>query len=770
MVPISGAARLARGTPRARVMETGKGTEDDQVVAQRSAVRGHVIGNVASLGENGAAALVYTVRGWPVFPVYGVNEERCTCGNHPCPGAGKHPRIKEWQKKATTDENLIREWFARWPDANVAILTGERSGLVVLDVDPRSGGEDTLEKLEVRSGKLPETVVSLTGGGGQHIFFRHPGGYIKTKPGAFGPGLDLKADGGYVIAPPSCHKSGRPYAWDLEFHPEDVGLADFPCWMLQSINGNRQRYAEGPTNSVSPSPRTPPTSRHRGLLLQTMRDRSRYPQEETLSRALETADQMGLLAEGRRKEVVRMVEGAYAKPPFIEGLHPTDLGNARRLIRDHADRIRYCHTWDRWLVWDGNHWKRDDTGEIYRRAERTVALLLEEAAGLEDKDARKKLAGHAIKSESERSMRAMISLAARLDERVAITHEVLDIDPWLLNVENGTLDLRTCQLREHRTEDMLTHCLDVAYDPQAKCPRWLNFLARVFDNDDDLIEFVSRAAGYSLTGSTREQVFFLLYGTGANGKTTFLESIQDLLGNLAQSARFDSFLVKRSDAIPNDIARMCGARFVTAIEAEVGRRLSESVIKQLTGQDTVTARFMRGEFFDFQPAFKLWLASNHKPVIRGTDLAIWRRVRLIPFQVSIPEDEQDPDLAGKLREELPGILAWAVEGCRQWRDRGLGTCPAVAAYTNAYRQEQDTLKQFLEDECEIGSGSEVTKSQLYERYRTWAESNGDNPMSHKRLSMQLQERPDGICEVRRHRGERWWIGLGLRTHCTPGDR
>jgi putative DNA primase/helicase len=313
-------------------------------------------------------------------------------------------------------------------------------------------------------------------------------------------------------------------------------------------------------------------------------------------------------------------------------------------------------------------------------------------------------------------------------------------------------------VRPHRREDLLTKVAPVRPDPAAACPVWEAFLARILP-DAPVRAFVRRAAGYSLTGLTTERVLFVLFGAGRNGKSTLLETLREVLGDYATVAPAELLLVKRSEGIPNDLARLKGARFVTAAETDEGRRLAEGVVKQLTGGDTLTARFLHAEFFDFKPQFKVWLSTNHKPVIRGTDAGIWDRLRLIPFTVRIPDDEVDPGLPAKLRAEVAGIFNWLLAGLTEWREQGLDPPEAVLAATDGYRQEMDVLGAFLDDACLEEPQVRATAKALYGAYSAWCERTGEQPENQRTFGMRLAERG----YARRKWGSGWsWYGIGLR--------
>lgn len=435
------------------------------------------------------------------------------------------------------------------------------------------------------------------------------------------------------------------------------------------------------------------------------------------------------------------------------GFNLTDLGNAERFVARHGGDVRYCYPWGKWLTWTGTRWERDDSGRVYRLAKEAVRGIYAEAAAAEDEGRRRAIAKHATSSEAKNRIEAMLELAK---SDVPVSPDDLDADPWLLNAENGTMDLRTGELGPHRRGDLLTKMAGAKYHLEAKAPAWETFLKRVLPGQE-LRRFVQRGAGYSATGDTSEQCLFLSHGGGNNGKSTFQEALGEVLGDYAMRAPTEMLMAKRSGGVPNDVARLKGQRFVTASETEEGRRLAESLVKDLTGQDTITARFMRAEFFDFKPTHKLWLATNHKPEIRGTDNAIWRRIRLIPWSVVVPPAERDRKLPEKLRTEAAGILAWVVRGCLEWRRGGLGEPEEVRNATASYRAEQDVLATFMEERCVVTPNASAPATPLYQAYKSWCEESGEKVETQKKFGMRLAER--GF--EREKSGVYYWLGLGL---------
>ena len=315
------------------------------------------------------------------------------------------------------------------------------------------------------------------------------------------------------------------------------------------------------------------------------------------------------------------------------------------------------------------------------------------------------------------------------------------------------------EIREHRQEDLITKLAPVEYIPSATCPRWLSFLDWIFAGNQRLIDFVQRAVGYSAIGITSEQCMFFLYGTGRNGKSTFLKVIQEIMGDYAQQADFTTFTTRKGEAVRNDLARMKGVRFISAIETGDDKRFEEVLIKQITGGDRITARFLYQEYFEYTPTYKIWIAGNHRPVIRGTDDAIWSRIRLIPFTVKIPLHEQDQNLVEKLLEEKSGILNWMIEGCQQWQLQGLNPPPEVNQAVENYRSEMDPIAAFLENACVVNLQSKVRSTQLYEAYTRWSTKNNEETISQKEFRTRMQEK--GFVNKRGYGGFYYWYGIGI---------
>lgn len=697
------------------------------------------------------AALRYAAWGWKVFPLQ---------GKLPYPKTHGH-------RDATTDRDQIRRWWKKWPKANVGIACDDENGPIVLDVDEPNtakgelNGDDLIDELA-----LPETREAVSRPGRRHLYFNAPldaqaiGRIIRIRRQGEKYALDILGTGGYVVAPPSIHPATKKrYRWTRK-----ARIRPLPESVLHLIDEHRN----GPLKLQKRTAAPPlPDVIHEGerdnvltSLAGTMRRRG--ASEEAILEALRVENANRVVPPLSDKDLRRIAKSIARKPPAGTGENFSDLGNARRFIAQHGDAVRSISA-RRWFIWEDTRWSPDETGRIARMAKDVVRSLYVEASHMPDATAREALLKHAVKSEQAPRISALIQLASTEPE-IALKPEALDKNPWLLNVLNGTLDLQSGKLRKHDRMDHITKVAPVTYDPAAECPRWEKFLHDVFDGDAELIEYAQRAFGYSLTGDTREQCFFFCYGQGANGKTTFLEVARALLGDYAQQAEFSTFLQRRGDGPRHDIARMRGARFVSAVESQSDQGFDEAVLRQLTGGDTITARKLYEELFEFRPTHKIWLAANHKPIIKTQVEGMWRRIRLIPFIVTIPKEQRIRNLSDKLiAGELSGILNWALAGCQQWRKEGLAEPKAVRKATRDYRDENDILGEFLDQRCVYTDNNWISTPELYRHFTDWwADTRGPRvqPMSPAWFGRLLSERPQLTPIKRKH--TRGWRGIALK--------
>lgn len=475
----------------------------------------------------------------------------------------------------------------------------------------------------------------------------------------------------------------------------------------------------------------------------------------------------------------------------LDPFRGTDDANADLLLQRHGADIRYCPPWEKWLIWTGSHWRIDDqldieklSADVPRQLRTHAAALLKQVAEiaarchdlvniypvppeyLQLREKQKNLTAKvdrvtelAGKLEATAKRNGML-LAAR--HRVVILHTDLDQGHYLLNCKNGTLDLTTGTLRPHDRADLLTHDCEIPYRADATCSNWLAFLWSTFKGDAELIAFIQRAIGYSLTGSVKEQVFLLCHGVGSNGKSVFLNILRKLLGRLAIQAAPDLLMLDKNRRHPTEQADLFSKRLVVCQETEEGRRFNETLVKQLTGGDGIRTRRMHEDFWEFNPTHKIWLSTNHKPEIRGTDHAIWRRIRLIPFNVKFTDDgpaRKDPDMEAKLTAELPGILAWAVDGCLAWQRQGLKPAAAVTEATQNYQSEMDVLAAWMKDCCVVKKHCETKAADLYASYCAWCEQTGEFAEKQRKFGMRLKER--GFDNFLSTGGYSKWRGIGL---------
>jgi putative DNA primase/helicase len=626
--------------------------------------------SLADLPSNSAAAAVWMAErlGWHPFPV--AADKKPFAGTHGC-------------LDATNDVERVNELFAAHPNANVAVATGIASGFFVVDVDVKNGvGWTGFQAFQQKHGTLPETLTIDTPSGGKHFLFKYPDNRTIGNPGVLKEfHIDIRGQGGYIVAPPSTLRTGGRYRIS-----HDVPIARAPEWLLELI-GKKTRVpvkaaAPSVTNGISEGGRNSMLCSIAGTL------RRRGANEQAIIGALHSFNEAQCEPPLDASEVERIGHSVARYAPEVR--HPeTDVGNARRLVDAMEEKARYDHASRSWSIFDGRHWRRDDDGAVIRIAKSEGDRILAEAQAINDPDHRKRRIAFALKSQSSPRVRAMIELA-QSEPGIPINADAFDRHPYLLNVRNGTIDLRSGELRGHSREDLISRVIDIDFAADAACPHWERFVSEVFEKNAELIEFVHRMIGYWATGETREQLLTILYGDGANGKSTLLNAVSNVLGPHAMHTPTETLTV-RGGGQSNDLARLRGARLVTASEADSQQRLNEGLIKQVTGDEPITARYLYGEFFTFQPVFKLALATNALPAVNGSDPALFRRLRLIPFNRVFSAAEQDKGLGAKLNSELPGILAWIVRGAVKWYANGLTTPAAVLHAGAEFRADSDSV-------------------------------------------------------------------------------
>ncbi len=620
------------------------------------------------------AARVYADRGWPVFPV-----------------KGKQPATRHGVKDATTDDAVLQQWFL--DEANegigVAIATGTPSGLVVLDVDPDHGGSDSLSKLTEIHGLLPESPRVRTGGGGLHFYFALPAGLqLRNTAGTLGDGLDVRATGGYVVAPPSSTDKGK-YRWEVT--GKEVTPAIVPQWIIE-LNVKKPKLelarTEGSRNVALTS--VAGTLRNLGL------------DESGIYAAI---SQMG---SGLPDEEVRSIAQSVARYEPA-GYPRTEAGQAELFASLNAGRFLYD---DRlWLKWAGHWW--DDhrvLPEVYAKAVEAARYR----STVDDEDERR----FAGAMESKSHLDAVISLSSKT---LAVDPATFDADPLKLGVENGLVDLSSGSLVGNTGPTaFISRHSGVSFVSGAPATRWVRFIEEIFNEDKELIDYIWKAVGYSFTGLTNEQCWFLCYGRGANGKSTFLETLRWVAGTYGHTAKVSTFVTQRnrSDA-DEDVASLRGKRFVISGEAGHTAELDQERIKALIGSETARARFLYSGSFEFTPVFKLWIANNQRPRVNDDSNGFWRRVRLIPFERQF-SPTSEPGLRETLRQEAEGILGWAISGARRYLADGLAVPAKIRAVTAGYQDENDHLGQCIREAFIADPDGRIENHTAYSTYRRWA--------------------------------------------------
>jgi putative DNA primase/helicase len=726
-------------------------------------------------------ALKYAQRGWPIFPLYWIENGVCSCDKGAsCTRPAKHPYTPlapNGLKNASSREEVVQAWWTKAPKANIAVVTGEDSGLVVLDADGQAG------LLTLQEKRLPETIMARSGrrDGGLHYYFQHPGERIKNlRILGSNSGVDTRGDGGYIILPPSEHWSGNRYEWVNA--PGSMKFAKLPAWVIEEAGegGSKSKDAEETTDD---QPEIISEGRNSFLTVQAGHLRRSGLSEDAMLFALRDINAQRCQPMLPDEEVVRIAansmkwepaanpmprmkliddggngsngggggnpgdndDGSSDRlidiPPLFATANKTDAGNAECFVEFYGHQFRYAPERGKWYKWTGAAWQEDLSGTVVRAMLHVVRLRHQVAPTLRKKE-RVELWKHCEKSESSGRLHAAVQIAGVL-KGMSISITELDHDRYLLGTPNGILNLSAGKVGEFMESDpayFISRLTDVPYDPKATCPLWEKTVAEIFNNDMDLVKYVQRIVGYSLTGDMREQAFFIFYGKGANGKSTFLGVLRQLLGDYSATIPFESFDADQRNPIGNDIAALRGKRFVVCIEAEHNRRLAEARIKSITGGDEISCRFLYGEYFSYLPQFKVIVAVNHRPLIRGDDHGIWRRVHIIPFDRRFEGNQENKELKDQLAAEMPGILNWALEGLREWHKIGLSRPQRVLEETEAYKATSDQIGRWIDDTCIEKPDAIELASKAYTKYKSWCEENNERPYSQNVWVQRLGDR------------------------------
>lgn len=753
-------------------------------------------------------ALEYAAAGIPVIPLHTADAKgRCSCDRPEgrCT-PGKHPRISEWQKRATTDANTIEKWWGkrRWPNASIGGVCGT---YLCLDVDPKHDGPDSFDRLIEGNAKLPKTAVARTGKHGKergtHYWFLVPEGYQPGTRANVREGIDIRCVGGYAVLPPSPHPSGVNYEWVRGSTFDKI--VEAPEWLCELT----PEYVQGDA-AWTPN-RSVPMSKAVRQFLNGELEIEIGEQRQFLCRAarsvltqgrnVETTTQIlweGFNGDGgisncdydpdqgpwMPEHIYELVSSEYDHPPstplekdFTQQFTFDDAGNAKRLIASFPPgAIHWAPAHDAWYIWDNddNRYFRDGGSWMRTRFMAVIDEFATTAQAATTEDGARQIYGHATRSR----MRPKIVAATELAHDLAkIPEHEIDTDPMMFQAGNGVIDLRDGEIREQKPEDNLMRGSSIEYDPDARSSLFEDFLERTVP-DEQLREYLQVAAGYSITGRTDEHAFFYLYGLPATGKSTFLEALKHICGTYAMTAMPTTITssADRSGSGPTeDLARLAGARLVSVSEVPPGAHLSTGLVSTLVSGEKVTARHLHASSFEFLPRMKLWIGANHLPKVAGASRSgIWRRVKVVPFNEQIPADELDRRLSMKLREPeaAAAILAWAVDGAIRWWEKfsaegsGIPESTAVEESVSEYKIESDHVAAFAQEALATvpdAVGSRIGVGELFDHYNAWCDAEGrQQRYTQHKLSRQLADL-GFIARNAKLNGKvaRCWVGLEL---------
>lgn len=719
------------------------------------------------------AAIEYARLGIPVFPLHSINGKgNCTCGKRDCSTPGKHPRTRHGLKEATTNKATIRKWWERWgAKANIGGVLGDR--YIAIDIDPKNGGDASLRLFEDQVCKVPRTATAKTGAyagdRGRHLYFIPEQTHVNSSTGLLGfDGIDVRGHRGHIVLPPSAHASGVEYEWAVDLS-EATELPDDLADVLAGEEGDTsEREADWEPSGTPVSKevrdllrkgdwplgeqRDPIAVRCTRALLDSGEDRDAVVDKifSALGRSDQNAEQPWT-----RRDVEGLVANEIENPPpplrkkrrleIEQSL--TDTGNAERFAERFSDEVRYVPEWKCWVLWVGDRWRKDAEVLVAQRMQEVVKRIPREVADLGDDedDLRGKILRWATASLQVNRIKGAVEMAKSQAPLLA-RPEDFDAHSHLLNCQNGTLNLKAGELQPHRREDMLTQQVRCEFDPDATSKDWEKVLRDAFDGDEEMIVYLRRVFGYSLTGETSEEAFFFFYGKSGAGKGTILESFGGMLGDYERTVDAKTLTKgapQSGGAASEDIARLHGGRFAIANEFDPGAKFAAAQVNTLTGRDKIAARFMYQGTFEFYPQFKLFIAANDRPTQSSNpESGIWRRIHVVPFDHKV--EKVDKDLKSRLQtpEERAAILAWALEGCLEWQRDGLGEVPKqITEAVDDYKEASDPHLAFIEDCLERSEGNFVPNKVMWGTYQAWASREGiRRPVRQARLTEILKER------------------------------
>jgi putative DNA primase/helicase len=663
------------------------------------------------------------------------------------------------EKRVFNEQDFIK----RFPNGNITVLnagvaTGPASGVIVLDID----GQEEFENYCADNGidlPLQDTFTVASGGKSLHYYYAYPQDGRKYGTRNFEGIFDILGIGAHAMAPGSIHpETKRPYTIK-----KDTQIAEAPTWLLDLALESKEKMPSQPANPADPNS-VPAESDlisqgQRNVTLTKLAGKMRAAgmSYEGILAALEKENANRCSPPLGDAEVEKIAKSISKNPAGnASQFLLTELGNAERLISRYGNDLRYCPQEKKWYVWKGDRWEQRTGNGIIDLAKKTIREIYQESLKLQDLNEKNKLISHALRSESNFGLKAMVELA-QSDPNIWVSPDEFDADPFKLNAQNGTIDLRTGYLYPHKREDLLRAMIPIEYDPHAQCPQFQRFMYGIMNSNMEMVGYLQKIIGYALTGDTSEQCYFIFYGEGSNGKSTLLNVIRALMGTFAKNMGFNT-LTYSGDKARSDLARLVGARIVTCAEINRKKSVNEAVINRITGGDPVTVRFMYGDEFEYFPIYKLFIAGNDKPIIEGLKYGTWRRIRLIHFEVQFKQATgMIKNLEKQLLQELPGILNWAIEGCLNWQREGLEPPPPVKQATDGYRKETDVLKLFLDDTCAVDPKEFISSPMLYQSFVDWCHAEGYSVLGKVTFNRRLKKM--GFQKMKKS-GQENWYGIG----------